>query len=600
MRERGARSTHGVDGEGALENSRKEVRADRSACREQRHAKNRTTRDDRTRPHEREFERRPIDSSYDTKKRRLFLLRCRNEHAAQRGNDHRRVNDRANQHEAERVDDGTEHLPFDVFERSKRREHEKRDHDDEERRPCNLAHRVNDRSTTLRSDDVRRMSKRMLDRHDRALDDDSEVDGSERHHVAAFTKEPEPHETEEHRERDGSGHDEPGAQTSEGQEQAEHDDESALGEVLRHGLENTIDEVRSIIRGLEDDALRQRVLEIVDRDLHVAHNVAAVAPLQHEHARTNGLAHAIAREGSLALTRPCVDATKLRHSKRHARGTGPNDRRRNVLDSPETSVSAKDDLLAVTLDEAAARDDVFAFDGLTNFFDGDAVRRETCRVDGDSVLLESASKSDHLDNAAGSPNARRDLPFDDRAELLEGARRLGCLDLELVNFPERGRNGREFRDADGGSDHRSQPSKTLGDARTCDVDVCSVLENKRHHRDAELRDASHLRQTLKPRHRAFRGLSHLRFHLRCRERGRARDDGDLDVRDVWHRIDGKTLSRVKTDRDEYGDEEQCRTAVPRHGRNERLHWRLNSDRRMNAPCVTIRSPARSPPMSSRS
>ena len=282
------------------------------------------------------------------------------------------------------------------------------------------------------------------------------------------------------------------------------------------------------------------------RLLHARDDVAAVLALEHEHAGADNLAAAVARHRALARRRAGVDLAELADA--HGRvcpRRSAHEGRGDVLDAAEARVAAEHDLLAAaarctrrptaTLSRSSASRTSSTRDG---------VGGEARRIERDAVLLHRPAVADDLDDAAELPEARRDLPLDDGAELLGRARHgAGRLELEHVDLAERRGHGAELRHADLGRDRVAHADEALVGLGAREVDVDVVVEDERDERDPEPRHAPRELEARDAGHRALERLRDLRLDLGRRERGRARDDLHLHVRHVGDGVDGDARRR---------------------------------------------------------
>ena len=108
----------------------------------------------------------------------------------------------------------------------------------------------------------------VLDHHDRAVDDEPEVERAEAHQVSRDVEDPHQDGGEEHRERDDGGDQQ--APPPVAQEQDEHDDDEQrpLDQVLRHRPDGAVYQLRPVVERDQLDALRQGLLHLLDPLLH--------------------------------------------------------------------------------------------------------------------------------------------------------------------------------------------------------------------------------------------------------------------------------------------------------------------------------------------
>ncbi len=549
-------------------------------------------------------EGRPVEPGGLAREPGLFRLRGATEdHVGDRRDDDQRVEERSGQHEAQREDDGPEHLALDVLERGERQEHEQDDDDPEEDGPRDVLHRVQHVAPAALAVEGRpEVTDQVLDDDHRALDHDAEVDRAERHHVARVPDGRQTEDAAEHRERDRAGDDQPGADAPEREQERADDEQRPLGEVLRDRAQDAIDEVGAVVVGVDLDPGGQVRPELGDRVLHAAHDVPAVLALEHEHAGADDLAATVPRHRALARRRAGVDLAELAdaHGRpvpdaRRRLPVHAHERRGDVLDAAEAGVASQHHLLAPALDEPAARGDVVALERVADLLGADRVGREARRVEGDPVLLDGAPVADHVDHPAELPQAGRDLPLDDGPELLgralHGARRL---ELEHVDLAERRGHGPELRHGDLGRDRLAHADEALVGLGAGEVEVDVVVEDEGHERDPQPGHAARELEARDARHGALERLRDLRLDLRRRESRRAGDDLHLHVRHVGDGVDGDACEGHDARDHDRGGEHQGDEPVRGGPANEALHWRVTSPRSRKAPSTTMFSPRERP------
>ncbi len=283
---------------------------------------------------------------------------------------------------------------------------------------------------------------------------------------------------------------------------------------------------------------------------------------------------------------------------RRAARLGAHDGPAHVLDATEPRVPSEDDLFLLVLDEAAAREAIVALERALHLAKRDAVRCQARRIERDPVLLLRSSVADHLDDTGDLPETRGDLPVDDRAELFRRTRGRPGAELEHVDLAQGSRDGAELGASDFLRDLVAHTDEPLRHLPAGEINVGTVGEDQRDHRDAELGDAPGLLEPRNARHVTLDALRDLRFDLGRGERGRARDDLDLRVGDIRHRIYRQVRGGDDApQRDDPGQEERDQRILRRPS-HDGAHCRVASPRRTKAPWVTTRSPLARPSVTS--
>ena len=104
----------------------------------------------------------------------------------------------------------------------------------------------------------------VLHDHDRAVDDQAEVECAEAHEVAADAVRHHTGDREQHRERDHQSRDERGTQIPEEQEQHDDDEEGAFDKALRNRGDSAVHQLRAIVHRIYVNTGRQRLAHLVE------------------------------------------------------------------------------------------------------------------------------------------------------------------------------------------------------------------------------------------------------------------------------------------------------------------------------------------------
>lgn len=382
--------------------------------------------------------------------------------------------------------------------------------------------------------------------HDRPVDDDAEVDGSEAHQVGRDAEQPHEDEGEEHRERDDRRHDQSGADVAQEENQDEEDDDRPFDQVADHGRDVAVDELRAVQIGADGDPFGQHLLDFGHPILQLPGHHVGVGALEHHGDAADAFALAVACHGAEALGRPELHGGHVADVDRDAAAVGHDDLA-DVVERRDHAFRA-DVVGAVHLfDVAAARVLVVAAQGLEDVADGDVERVERIGIDRHLILLEVAAEAVDLDDSGDSRQLPLDDPVLDRAQLHRVVAILVAgRDVEriLVDLAQTRGDGHHLG--------RSQLRGNLsGDGLYLLVDELpgvedrdTLLEYDGDDREAETRDGADLHDVHDVAHRHLDREGDELLDLLRRERGRNGHDLHLVVGDVRHGIDRQGQHRV--------------------------------------------------------
>ena len=371
----------------------------------------------------------PVGQAVDER----LLVGClpRQPERGQHGHQRQRQDHRARQGEDDRQRHRPEQLPLDPLERQDRQVD---DHDDqlaEHRRLADLDGRVADDVELLPAGAVvGQVPDAVLDHHDRAIDDQAEVDRAQAHQAAG---DPDPfhhRDGEEHRQRDRRGDDQPGPEVAEEGEQHGDDQDGPLEQVPLDGLEHLVDQVGPLVN---DRRPRRRAGRAFFTSC-MARSRAIVTSREFSPIRmkarprtTSPLPLAVTPPRRIAWPTP-TSATSLTRIGTPSRAV------MTIL--PISSTERARPTPWIRLD-SPARDDVAAADVLVVLLQGpdhvverQAVLGQLHRVGPDLELLGQPAPGVDLGHARHPPEPGPDHPVLERAEARSGRRRRwrGCSD----------------------------------------------------------------------------------------------------------------------------------------------------------------------------
>ena len=413
----------------------------------------------------------------------------------ERGEDRRegeRQQQRPGQGEDDRPGHRLEHLPLDAAEGEDREVDDDDDADPEGDGPDHLVgglggelpHRL---VAALRlaeaADDV-------LHQDHRAVHDQAEVDRPQAHQVGRDAGLHHAGEGEQHRERDGRGHDQPRPDVAQEGEQDGHDEERPLEQVRLDRADDAADEDRAVVVRDDPDALGQGRLQLRNRLARAGRHLERVLAGQHLDEADHGLAPAVDGGDADAQHRPLADLGDAPDRHRRAVLPGLEDDLLDVGERPDEPLAAQDVLLPVVLDVAPAGVARPPLHGLEDVLEGDPVGQELGGVHHHLVLLGQPAPGVHLGDPGHRPQPWGDQPVEDGAALHRGDAL--ALDRELEDVAEAGRHRPHLGVAEPGRDGLPRLRQPLVHELAGEVDVDAVLEDDGDRREAVARDRADL------------------------------------------------------------------------------------------------------------
>ena len=239
-----------------------------------------------------------------------------------------------------------------------------------------------------------------------------------------------------------------------------------------------------------------------------------------------------------------------------------------ILEVAYPAVAADDELLAAAFDESAAGDAVARCHGGGQLGQIEVVAVEGRRIDDHVVLAHVAAEAVDAGGAGRGAQDRPQHPVLQAAQLHQVARL--ALEGVLEDLAEAGGDRPEVR-----LDARRQllacREHALHHHLAGEVDVGAVLEDHGDHRQAELRERTHLDRAGQAGARLLDGIGHQLLDLERREGRRLGDHRHLDVGDVGEGVDRQAEEGPHAGTDEQQREQDDHQAVADREVDQALH-----------------------------
>ena len=284
----------------------------------------------------------------------------------------------------------------------------------------------------------RRRCHDRLEDHDRAVDEEAEVDGAEAHQIARDPEDVHTEERDRHRREDAKHHHEGAANGAEEQREDDGHDDGAFDEVREHRGQGSTHEIRAIVDGIDDDPGRQLALDLLHLRLHGLDDVAAVGADQHHGRARDRLPFPVARDHAVTEGGADLHLRDVAHEQRRAVCAGAKDDVGDLLLVLEEPDAHQLERLGAAIEVAAADRHVRALERSSDVLQRHLVGVEPAAIDDDVVLLEVAAHRVHLDDARHRAQLGHDLPVEDGPEL-RGRVLVGAND-ELVDLAQAARH----------------------------------------------------------------------------------------------------------------------------------------------------------------
>ena len=322
----------------------------------------------------------------------------------QHGDQREREQERPHDGHRDRHRHRPEELALDPLEGEDRHVHGHDDDDGERQRARDLERRVLDlaHDAVARRPPLGQVTEDVLGHDDGPVDDDPEVDGSQRKQVGRDPAEIHEDEREQERQRDREGDDEGRAQVVE-EEREQHDDErGAFDEVAQHGGDGGLYQTVTTVIVVELDAGGQHALYLDQLLLHAFDHRVGVLALAHE----DDALHEIV----LVVTAEDTEADGVTDS--HLADVADADRRAllgghhhvgEVLGRAEQADATHHERVLTVAQVAAAGVGIVGGHRVEDLLEREVVAAQPAGIDGDLVLLDPTAPRHHVGHA-------RDLP----------------------------------------------------------------------------------------------------------------------------------------------------------------------------------------------
>ena len=469
-----------------------------------------------------------------------------------------RQQQRPEERRADRDGHGAEHLPLEPLEREDRQVDRDDDEHAEQHGACHFDGRAAEQGEAgLRGmlaggvrqpiADVRPAPDKVLHHHDGAIDQQTEIDRTERHEVGRDAEQAHADEADEHRQWDDGRDDEGGPHVAQEEEQHDDDEEAAFDEVPRQRGGGAIDDVTLVIELLEAHALRQRVGNLGHARADAVGHLEGVFALQHDDHAGHDLALSVARHRAVARHRRHGDGGDVAEQDGAACGRLQHDAL-EIGQPGQQAHAAHRVAFGLVFDEPAAERLVAVGDGLQHVAERQLVLLEPGRIDDDVELLGEAAPRVDFADPDDRAQAVADVPVV-RGLGDHGVEALAGHDV-LVDFAEGGGHRAEDGLQPLGN-ARAHVGEPLGHQLARKVGGHIVAENHRHDREAELRDRPHFLGARHTHEGRFDGIRHALLDLGRRKARGLGDHDDLVVREV-----GKGLDRQITEGEDAGHDQR--------------------------------------------
>ena len=312
---------------------------------------------------------------------------------------------------------------------------------------------------------------------------------------------------------------------------------------MEHGIERPGDQVRPVVENVEFDPWGECAADHVQPLLGRRHHPLAVFTADHHHHAGDHLAASVPRGGALPHQGRDHDIADVADEHRDASGRTAHHHLLDGVGVWQQGLPADKPLLTVFDDVAAAGADVVAFEGRQHLTQSDPLRRHPVGIDANLVTLRVAAVAVDVGHPRHLPHRRRDLPFQQAAEVHEALSR--PLHLELENLAERRTQGAELRIGIGQRDPALRLRESFRHELPGQEDVGTLPKDDRHQRDAESRDAANLLDVGQAAHGQFHGIGDRPLHFQRRKRARLRHDLHLNVDEIGNRVHGHVRGGVE-------------------------------------------------------
>ncbi len=347
----------------------------------------------------------------------------------------RRQEDRHQQRAQQGKDKGPrhrlKHLPFDPLQSQDRQKDQGNDSHAESDGTTDLTtRRQNRRHPFLRGERASEFQLPLVQSaqirlgHDhRTIDENAEVNCSERKETGGNPHLPHAEGGKEHRHGDGSGNEETGAQVAQ-EEKEDGDDENRAGnEVVLHRLDDVIDQFGAVVDGLKNNVFGQRLAHFLQTLFQRRRHFAAVLPHEHETEAENHFPFPLRGDG--AATQFVVDAHfgNITHPHRNPAIAGQDDGA-NLFGTGHLADAMHQQRLPGGNHLTAADIGVVCLQGITDVTEGETIFDQRLGGDNDVILPLHPSPGINLGNAGDFAQLRLHHPVMQAPEFVEAALRV--------------------------------------------------------------------------------------------------------------------------------------------------------------------------------
>ena len=476
-----------------------------------------------------------------------------------------------------------EQLTLDPAEAQHRHIDQSDDRDAEEGRPRDHLRRMRDDVAAV----VRRQrpalflathghqSQAVLDHHDRAIDDQPEVERAKAHQIARHADRMHARYGDEEGERNDERHDQRRPPIAHHEQQYERHQQRAFAQILFDRVDGAIDQIGAAILAIDHYALGQRRADAGQRVLDRQRGFAAVLPDEHHHGAQHRLTPVLRRR-TLSRGRADHDIGKVAHLQgQYASGELDRDRA-DLRRVQHARVGADGEAFGPAPDDAAARILDILRHRRGKLASRDAMQPQPHRIGRDDELFLQPAVRIDVGDARHRAQHRADGVFLRLVQLhqlalrVHARRRAAPFERIVVNLTQTGGDRGELRRAAGGQLvlHRRQP---FGDELARLQLIGAVLVEQRDLAEPGLGQRAGLVEPRLAAHRALDRQRHQPLDLLRSQRGHLRVDLHLHARDIGDRIDLQVDERPQAGCGNQGGDERHRKPVVRDVMQPAVH-----------------------------
>ncbi len=234
------------------------------------------------------------------------------------------------------------------------------------------------------------------------INDQTKIDGTQRHQIATDAKQAHHANGEEHRQGNHRGHNQASPDISEHQHQHEDHNQCTLDQVCAHRTDGTINKGRPVQVGLDGDSLGKRLLDLGDPTLDVIDHIGRVRTLEHIDDTAHGLAIVVVGEGSVSHGRSIAHNGNIRYTDGKPLVGPTHDDLLKIGIGGGHSLGADVGNCRAALDVRSARVSVVVIHLLGHIGNGQAHRSQAIRINGYLDLPQKTAEGGNVCHAAGT------------------------------------------------------------------------------------------------------------------------------------------------------------------------------------------------------